>query len=231
MSLFAIGDTHLSFGTDKPMNVFRGWDNYVERLESNWKRVVKQDDTVVIMGDVSWSMNLDGAYEDFRFLDSLPGEKIILKGNHDYWWNTKKKTDEFFKNNSFDTLNILFNNSYRVGDISVCGTRGWFFDAENDADLKIVNREAGRLRASIAEGKKLGGEPVVFLHYPPINSERKCEPILNVLIEEGITHCYYAHLHSASAAFSFNGTAYGIKFELMSADWLGFCPKAVQLIK
>ena len=231
MSLYAIGDTHLSFSADKPMNVFRGWDNYVERLEVNWKKVVDKNDTVVVMGDVSWAMGLEEAKKDFSFINELPGEKIIIKGNHDYWWNTKKKMDEFLAANSFDTIKILSNNSYKVGNISVCGSRGWFFDAESDADKKIVLREAGRLKASIAEGKRLGGEPIVFLHYPPINQMQKCDTIVNVLIEEEIKRCYYAHLHSASAAYSFNGTDNSIKYELMSADYLGFCPKLVELIK
>lgn len=153
MSLFAIGDTHLSLGTDKPMNIFRGWDNYVERLVSNWNRVVDPGDTVVIMGDVSWGMSLSEAYKDFELLNSLPGKKIIMKGNHDYWWNTKKKMDEFFFKNKFETLSVLHNNAYRVGDISICGTRGWFFDAESDLDKKVVKREAERLRRSIECGE------------------------------------------------------------------------------
>ena len=230
MSLFAIGDTHLSFGTDKPMNVFRGWDNYVERLETNWNNLIGEDDTVVIMGDISWAMNFKEMLEDFRFINSLNGQKIILKGNHDYWWNTMTKMNAFLEENSFDSIKFLFNNAYLCDGISVCGTRGWFYDAENDENTeKIILREAARLRTSIKAGRALGGEPVVFLHYPPVSKTQICQPIVDVLKEENIKHCYYAHLHSASAYNSFNGEMDGIKYELLSADYLKFCPKPIQL--
>ncbi len=230
MSLFAIGDTHLSFGTDKPMNVFRGWDNYVERLETNWNNLIGEDDTVVIMGDISWAMNFKEMLEDFRFINSLNGQKIILKGNHDYWWNTMTKMNAFLEENSFDSIKFLFNNAYLCDGISVCGTRGWFYDAENDENTeKIILREAARLRTSIKAGRELGGEPVVFLHYPPVSKTQVCQPIVDVLKEENIKHCYYAHLHSASAYNSFNGEMDGIKYELLSADYLKFCPKPIQL--
>ena len=230
MSLFAIGDTHLSFGTDKPMNVFRGWDNYVERLETNWNNLIGEDDTVVIMGDISWAMNFKEMLEDFRFINSLKGQKIILKGNHDYWWNTMTKMNAFLEENSFDSIKFLFNNAYLCDGISVCGTRGWFYDAENDENTeKIILREAARLRTSIKAGRELGGEPVVFLHYPPVSKTQICQPIVDVLKEENIKHCYYAHLHSASAYNSFNGEMDGIKYELLSADYLKFCPKPILL--
>ncbi len=230
MSLFAIGDTHLSFGTDKPMNVFRGWDNYVERLETNWNNLISEDDTVVIMGDISWAMNFKEMLEDFRFINSLKGQKIILKGNHDYWWNTMTKMNAFLEENSFDSIKFLFNNAYLCDGISVCGTRGWFYDAENDENTeKIILREAARLRTSIKAGRELGGEPVVFLHYPPVSKTQACQPIVDVLKEENIKHCYYAHLHSASAYNSFNGEMDGIKYELLSADYLKFCPKPILL--
>lgn len=162
MSLFAIGDTHLSLGTDKPMNIFRGWDNYVERLVSNWNRVVDPGDTVVIMGDVSWGMSLSEAYKDFELLNSLPGKKIIMKGNHDYWWNTKNKMDKFFAENGFDTINILHNNHYSYEGYGICGTRGWISDNGEPADQKVLAREAGRLALSIESALKAGLEPVVF---------------------------------------------------------------------
>ena len=151
MSIFAIGDTHLSFSCDKPMDIFRGWDDYVERLEKNWRAIVTDDDTVVIAGDISWAMKLYEAKEDFTFLENLPGRKIIMKGNHDYWWQTKKKLDEFIKENGFNTIDIMFNNAFRVGDYAICGSRGWFYDAEKDADMKVLRREAGRLQMSIDE--------------------------------------------------------------------------------
>ena len=116
MSLYAIGDTHLSLGTDKPMDIFHGWDNYVERLEENWRKLITDEDTVVILGDVSWAMKLENAADDLAFINSLPGQKLILKGNHDYWWNTMSKMNGFLEKNSFSTIKFIFNNAYRVGD-------------------------------------------------------------------------------------------------------------------
>ena len=195
MSLYAIGDTHLSLGTDKPMDIFRGWDNYVERLEANWKRLITDSDTVVIPGDISWAMKLENAVEDFSFINSLPGQKLILKGNHDYWWNTMSKMNAFLEENSFSSIKFIFNNAYRIGDYSICGTRGWFFDDTEQHSEKVINREAQRLKTSIEAGKALGGEPLVFLHYPPVSVSQVCEPIYNILLEENIRYCYYAHLH------------------------------------
>jgi len=227
MSLFAIGDTHLSFGTDKPMNVFRGWDNYVERLSKNWKNIVTDDDTVLIAGDISWSMSLENASEDLKFIDSLPGKKILMKGNHDYWWETKTKMERFFKENGLETLSILHNNAYLVDGFAICGTRGWFFD-DNSADAqKVVAREAGRLRMSIEAAKKLGGEVVAFLHYPPISESARCDEIFNVLVEENVKKCYYAHLHSASIRKAVTGEYENINFSLISGDYLEFCPKKI----
>lgn len=227
MALFAIGDPHLSIATGKSMNIFGGWTDYEQRLEKNWRRLVTDDDTVVLAGDISWCMNLEEGLADFRFLDSLPGRKIILKGNHDYWWATKKKSDEFFEKHSLTTLNILHNNAYTAGDFAICGTRGWFFDAESDADKKVVLREAGRLKMSIQAAKETGLEPVVFLHYPPLNLTQKCDEIYNVLVEEKISRCYYGHLHSYSHAGAFNGVSDGIRFSLVSSDFLAFCPALV----
>lgn len=230
MALFAIGDTHLSISTGKSMDIFGGWNDYEKRLESNWKRLIRPEDTVVIAGDISWCMNLEEGLADFRFLDSLPGKKIILKGNHDYWWATKKKADEFFQKYSLDSLNILHNNAYEADGVAICGTRGWFFDAENDADKKVVLREAGRLKMSIDAARATGLEPVVFLHYPPLSQDRKCDEIYNVLVEENIKRCYYGHLHSYSHANAFNGERDGIRFQLISSDFLGFCPALVAKI-
>ena len=227
MSLFAIGDTHLSFGTDKPMNIFRGWDNYVERLSKNWKNIVTDDDTVLIAGDVSWSMSLSNALEDLKFIDSLPGKKILMKGNHDYWWETKTKMERFFKENNLETLNILHNNAYLIDGFAICGTRGWFYDDNSPDAQKVVAREAGRLRMSIEAAKKLDGELVAFLHYPPISEQARCDEIFNVLVEEGVEKCYYAHLHSASIRKAVTGEYENINFSLISGDYLEFCPKKI----
>lgn len=228
MSLFAIADTHLSLGTDKPMDIFKGWSGYVDKLKENWESAVTDSDTVVIAGDISWGMSLEGALEDFRFIDSLPGQKIILKGNHDYWWTTMKKMDTFLSQHEIKTIRFLHNNTLTVGNIAVCGSRGWFFDAEESADNKVLLREAGRLRTSINLAKETGLEPVVFLHYPPITQNMVCEEIYKVLLETGIKRCYYGHLHGPSMTRSINSVRDGIEFALISCDFLAFAPKMVQ---
>ena len=139
----------MSFGCDKPMDVFPGWKDYTARLEQNWRAVVSDQDTVVIAGDISWAMKLEETEADFSFLESLPGKKWLLKGNHDYWWTTRKKMEAYFKEKGFSSLGILFNSAETVGDVSICGTRGWFYDAESDADKKILNLEVGRLNTCL----------------------------------------------------------------------------------
>lgn len=230
MSIFTIADTHLSFSSDKPMDIFGGWSDYVQRLEENWRRLITDEDTVVIPGDISWAMSLEGAEADFSFLHSLPGKKIILKGNHDYWWTTKKKMDSFLAEKGFDTISILHNNAFRVGDYVLCGTRGWFYDAEKSADMKVLLREASRLERSIEEGEKLEGEIIVFLHYPPVMQMGKCEEIFSVLEKHGIKRCYYGHLHGESTRRSVTETVDGVKLSLVSADFLSFCPQLVEKI-
>lgn len=229
MALFAIADTHLSLSTNKSMNVFSGWDDYVERLEQNWRALITDEDTVVIAGDISWGMNLEQAKRDFAFLNSLPGRKLIFKGNHDYWWTTRRKMDRFFEENGFDTLRIVHNDAVIVDDYAVCGSRGWFFDAEEDADKLVLLREAGRLRASIHAAKELGAIPVVFLHYPPRYADQVCDEILSVLKEEGIEYCYYGHVHSNGIRLAVQGEVDGIRYRLISADALRFCPIPVKL--
>ncbi len=227
MSLFTIADTHLSFGTDKPMDIFKGWENYEEKLKKNWCAVVKDTDTVVIPGDITWGMTMEEALRDFEFIHSLPGEKIILKGNHDYWWSTKSKADKFFEKNNLTSIKILNNNAYRVGDVAICGSRGWFFDSEKAADKKVLAREVGRLEMSIREAEKLGGEKIAFLHYPPIAGGQVCQEICDTLINGGVKHCYYGHLHGYATSFAFNEKMFGIDFHLISGDYLNFCPKLV----
>ena len=227
MSLYTIGDLHLSLGTDKPMDKFSGWDNYVSRLENNWNRLVTSEDTVIVPGDISWAMTLQMAVKDFEFINSLNGRKIIMRGNHDYWWETMNKLRLFKQKNHLDSIDFLFNNAYRIGDITVCGTRGWFYDAETENVEKVLAREAGRLKISIEQGIALGGEIVAFLHYPPVSPDKKCDEILSVLREFNIKRCYFGHLHNEKngkyADFEFEG----IRFSLVSADFLSFMPKAV----
>lgn len=226
--LYAIADTHLSFGVNKPMDGFGGWTNYVQRLSSNWNRLVTPEDTVVIAGDISWGMNFEEALPDFRFLHELPGRKLIMKGNHDYWWNTRRKMDAFFEENGLTTLQIVHNSAVDMGTVSVCGSRGWFFDAGSDADQKVLSREVARVKMSIDAARQYGNEPLVFLHYPPITGAARCEPILNLLKSEGIRRCYYGHLHGMAAKSAVQQEVEGIRFSLISADYLEFCPKFIE---
>ena len=150
MALYAIADTHLSFGTDKPMDSFPGWSDYTARLAANWRHLVEPQDTVVIAGDISWAMKFSECTADFAFLNDLPGQKILLKGNHDYWWNTKRKMDLYLQENHFDTLQILHNQAIPYGDVALCGSRGWFFEDTPEAqDEKVLAREVGRIRMSL----------------------------------------------------------------------------------
>lgn len=229
MSLFAIADLHLSFGADKSMDVFPGWQDYTVRLEKNWRAIVKTEDTVVISGDISWGMKLEETKKDFTFLNDLPGKKLLIKGNHDYWWSTKKKMDSFFEENGFHTLSIVFNSAVSVGNVCVCGTRGWFYDAETDADKKILNREVGRLNASIDIAEMVGLEPVVFLHYPPVYGDMECREILDVLLERNIKRCYYGHIHGGNAAKkAVTGLYKGVNLQLISCDYTGFTPVLIR---
>lgn len=229
MALYTIADLHLSLGADKPMDVFRGWENYVERLEKNWRALVTDADTVVVAGDISWGMRLEETEKDFAFLNSLPGRKLILKGNHDYWWSTRSKIEAFFKEKGFDTLEIVFNSAVRVGDITVCGTRGWLYNAETAEDRKIVARENGRLVASLKAAQALGGTPVVFLHYPPVYDTAECAALLDTMLEYGVKDCYFGHIHGDYAAKRAPiGEYRGIKMNLISCDYIRFVPKLVR---
>ena len=223
MALFVLGDTHLSLGGAKPMDVFPGWNGYVEKLEANWRKLVKPEDTVVLAGDISWSMRLADTRKDFAFLNGLPGQKLIMKGNHDYWWSTANKMNEFFRAEGFDTLRLLHNNSYTVDGCALCGTRGWLFDVGEPHDEKVMNREIGRLRLSL-QAAEPGKERLVFLHYPPVYTGADAPEIVAVLKEYGIRRCFYAHLHGKAIRFAVQGEVDGIRYKLVSADGLQFCP-------
>ncbi len=226
MSLFAIADTHLSFGTNKPMDTFEGWQNYTEKLEKNWNSLVLPDDYVVIAGDISWAMNFDELYNDFKFLHSLNGKKLISKGNHDYWWNTLTKMNKFVEENSFNSISFIHNNSFDFDDFSVCASRGWMFDSDEEQDEKVLRREVMRLKTSLNSAKR--DEKIVFLHYPPVTTNEKCDEIFEVLNEYGIKKCYYGHLHGVAAKFSVDDTVGETEFKLISADRLNFVPYLIK---
>ena len=213
MSLYVIGDLHLSFTSNKPMDVFgKSWNNHVIKISDGFSRL-NSDDVTVICGDISWGMGTDSCLDDFKFIDSLPGRKILLKGNHDYWWSTVAKTKRFFTENNINSIDILHNNSFVYEDISICGTRGW---AEGELNQSVLPREIGRLRASLDSSES--NEIYLFLHYPP------CESFCEIIKEYNIRKCFYGHIHGDAIKYAFNGWKDGCEFKLVSADALAFNP-------
>lgn len=227
MALYAIGDTHLALGNpSKTMEVFgAGWENYVQRLEEGFSQV-SETDTVVLCGDISWALGLEQAREDFAFLDRLPGEKWIVKGNHDFWWNTATKMNAFFAANGFHTLHILHNNCTFYGDVALCGTRGWFYEENGTPQSeKVFRRELIRLEASLkAAGEH---EKYCFLHYPPLYQGYRCDEVLDLLQRYQVRICCYAHLHGNSHRLAETGERDGVQYRLVSSDYVGFCPKKI----
>ncbi|WP_343252699.1 metallophosphoesterase [Ligaoa zhengdingensis] len=230
MSVFAIGDLHLSLGGDKPMDVFPGWQDYVARLEQNWRALISPGDTVILAGDTSWAMTLGATLADFQFIHSLPGEKYLIKGNHDYWWNSRAKMDAYLEANGLTSLHILHNSAVQAEGMALCGTRGWLFEKGEAHDQKILAREAARLQMSIDAARDMQGERVVFLHYPPVYADETSEEIVAVLKKNGIRRCYYGHIHSTGCAYALNGNYEGIEFRLISSDFLRFSPIKIQQI-
>lgn len=225
MAVYAISDLHLSFNNDKSMDVFPGWYDYTNKIRQNWESTVKNEDFVVIPGDISWAMRLNETKKDFEFINNLPGKKILIKGNHDYWWSTSKKINDFLQENNFNTISIVFNSAIKVDNICICGTRGWMYNSDEPEDEKILNREVERLRRSLDSAKALGGETVVFLHYPPVYNFQESEEIINLLIERNIKKCYYGHIHGSGAKKGIiEGKYKSIDFKLVSCDYINFKP-------
>ncbi len=209
------------------MDIFKGWANYQVLLEENWRSRITEEDTVVLAGDISWGMTLEEAKADFAFLHQLPGKKIILKGNHDYWWNSMKKMTDFFAANGFDSLSILHNNCYAYGEYGICGTRGWVNMPGEPDDAKVLAREQQRLKVSLQAAAAQQLKPIVFLHYPPIYWTNRNIPMLELLKEFGVAHCYYGHLHGKSHGRATRGEDDGICYHLISGDYLHFIPEKV----
>ena len=227
MALYAIGDLHLSFGADKPMDVFGGaWTGYVDKLREGLS-VIGPDDTTVLAGDLSWGMDFDQAREDFQFIAQIPGRKILLKGNHDYWRNTAAKFYRFCQENGFENLFLLNNNAYEYDDYALCGTRGWFYEEERQGthDEKVFHRELLRLEASLKAAER--EKKLCFLHYPPLYQNYRCPEILQLLHQFGVERCYYGHLHGASHKLAIEGNREGIEYFLVSADYVNFSPVKV----
>lgn len=229
MALYAIGDLHLCLGAPKPMDVFGGaWTGYMDKLKDGMS-CITQEDTTVLLGDLSWALDLPSSKADFAWINDIPGKKIILKGNHDYWWSTAAKFQKFCGENGFTDLHLLNNNCFVYDDWAICGTRGWFFEEERSGehDEKVFRRELIRLETSL----KAAGDrrKMVFLHYPPRYKGYECHEILELFSKYEVRRCFYGHLHGFSHKLAMEGLWDGVEFRLVAADYIGFQPFKVIL--
>jgi predicted phosphohydrolase len=230
LALYAIGDLHLSLGTSKPMDIFDGWDGYIDKIQSGFERVAPED-TVVLCGDLTWGMTLEDSEADFRFVSNLPGKKILLKGNHDYWFTTAAKARAFFQKHGFDNIEILNNNCFVYGGAAICGTRGWLFDegADREHNTKIMAREVQRLELSLKASEKTGaGERLCFFHYPPRYGGYVCADIVAMMKKYGVTRCWYGHIHGRAQRQAVTGVLDGVEYNMISADYVNFVPQLVK---
>lgn len=231
MSIYVMGDLHLPFGVNKPMDVFGdGWQGYTEKIKEDWNKKVKNEDTVILAGDFSWATYLEDTYKDFEYLCALPGKKIMLKGNHDYWWTTIKSMKKYLEENNFNNIDFIYNNSFLIEDKIIVGTRGWaLLDTENSR--KMVKREAARLELSLKSAIEKYGEQkeiICIMHYPPVlatymkNEYTYNSEFLDVMKKYNVKRCYYGHLHGASHKDAIEGNVEGINLKLISGDYLNF---------
>lgn len=229
MSIYTIGDLHLSFKENKPMSIFGdNWEYHEEKIKKNWIENITEKDLVVLPGDFSWSMYLKDTDKDFEYLNSLPGKKLLLKGNHDYWWTTVTSMRNFLQQNQFENIDFIYNNAYEFENCIVAGTRGWI-QTEEAEDKRLLNREAIRLELSIQDGIKTYREDkeiIVFMHYPPISNsnliKNETNDFIHIMQKYGVKKCFYGHLHSNSIKEAVEGEHFGIDFKLVSADGLNF---------
>ena len=229
MAIYTIGDLHLSFNENKPMSIFgENWEGYEEKVKENWTNLVKEEDLVVLPGDFSWSMYLKDTYKDFEYLNNLPGKKILLKGNHDYWWSTVNSMRNYIKENHFENIDFLYNNAYEFENKIIVGTRGWAL-GEDLESKKMINREVSRLELSIKNGLENYGEDkeiVAFMHYPPIIKQNiqnnEINDFIRILKQYNIKQCYYGHLHGSAIKEAVEGEYFGINFKLVSSDSVEF---------
>ncbi|HHV95129.1 MAG TPA: serine/threonine protein phosphatase [Clostridiaceae bacterium] len=233
MAIFAISDLHLALGIDKPMDIFGDkWINYMEKIKISWNETVKPEDNVIIPGDISWATYLEDAYKDFEYIENLPGSKIILKGNHDYWWATTRKLNNYLAENGFKTMKFLHNNCYVIENFAICGTRGWKCPGEEDfseEDEKIYLREIQRLNISLESYAKIASDVgekdiIVALHFMPFNSKRESSGFIDVMKKYNVKLCIYGHLHGNGAKNAVEGEYEGMEFRLVAADYLDFKP-------
>lgn len=232
MSIFAIADLHLSFANPKPMDIFgNNWTNHEEKIKEDWKEKVGEEDLVLLPGDFSWAMSLEDTYKDFEYLNNLPGRKILLKGNHDYWWNSMTKLNNYIREKNFRNIDFLYNNSYEFEGKIISGTRGWNLVPNEENDETIIRREILRLELSITDGIRKYGEDkeiIVCMHYPPTNkSLLDNSEYIKIMQKYNVKKCIYGHLHGESHKEAIEGNIGGVEVKLVSSDYLDF--KLIQL--
>ena len=229
MRVYALSDLHLSFQSDKPMNVFgERWDNYEEKIRANWNEIVTSEDIVVIAGDISWAMQIENTKKDFEYIDSLNGKKVIVRGNHDFWWKTISKVREIVPS----SISVLQNDAIKVGNLIFCGTRGWLVPERGkplgEQDQKIYDRELIRLEMALVSANKLkeneDNKIIVVLHYPPFNSDIDENEFTALLEKYNIKIVIYGHLHGKTKYKCNNQEKNGIKYYLSSCDKVNFSP-------
>lgn len=224
LNIYAISDLHLSFKNKKPMDIFGDvWKNHEEKIKENWKKTVKEDDLVLLPGDFSWATYLEDTYLDFKYLNNLPGKKILSKGNHDYWWTTITRMRSFLAENKFTDIDFIYNNSYIFNNYIIVGTRGWS-NLESGDTQKMIKREKARLELSFSDGiTKYGTDKqfIVCMHYPPTNE------FLELMQKYNIKVCLYGHLHGAQHEEIKEGENNGINLAMVSSDYLKFNLKKI----
>lgn len=232
MAIYAISDLHLSLSTNKPMDIFGPtWENYTERMEENWNRIVKPEDLVLIPGDISWAMYLQEAKEDFAYIDKLNGQKILLRGNHDYWWTTLNKMENYIEEQGFKTLHFIKNTAFFWGDTAICGTRGWTIAHETSSpeDKKIYARERQRILLSLEDAKARKPKKIlVAMHYPPVEKDGLSKGFLDILEAYEVSECIFGHLHASAQRFAPQGIVNGIQLRLVACDYVNFTPVLIE---
>lgn len=229
MAIYGISDLHLSFGTNKPMDIFGNkWKNYEDKIKENWNNTANDDDVILIPGDISWAMTFKEAIKDFEYINNMKGKKIFLKGNHDYYFSTKTKVNKFLESNNFNTIKVLFNDAIDTDEYIICGTRGWGKTENKDKELdkKIMAREEGRLKISLDKGMKIKKEYLdkgidkdilVAMHFPPFSGNFK-----SILEEYGVKKCIYGHLHGFAHTMVKEGLINNIEYVMVGCDYTGF---------
>lgn len=224
MALYAISDLHLSFSTDKPMSIFGdNWIGHENKIKKNWEEKINENDTILIGGDISWSMNADESREDLKWINDLPGRKIIIKGNHDYWWSGITKL-----NSLYDGMNFIQNNYFNYNEWAICGTRGWMCPGSDkfaEKDKKIYDRELIRLRLSLEAAQKDGYEKFIcMIHYPPTNEKFNSSGFIEIFNEFKVEKVIYGHLHGPALGKVIQGIYDGVEYIMTSCDFINFDP-------